>query len=546
MSEEYEEFPPIVAWEFHVNSAFPMLGLILTTIYLIHSLYHAKYKKRESKKAKPNQTATKAKYSKSTNISWIIVMTSMSFSYWIYAIEFWWLRIYPATEPFAFCKVLTPFLFLSQSLTQFVILLYFTIRLETAFGGSVLAYKRWKLWLIRSLGLIATMAPTALSLLVTYGVPFSLKSQSVSDKDAWLCRNAVTWSLFWPFLFIFCGVGSMGLNFMNWYMFMNRLQMFVRLRLQSDDSFVTFYSSKHIPGMSKADLSSDISQRSMDLSTATSTTQLSMDYSSPQTPSGRGHYANHSAHHSKQFSQSQTRDNNGSRRTSRIRVSIAKIKKNQEKKKRRKARREKQQLIIYELIKKQSILSGIVAITDALTWLPSIIVDGSTLILLNTMIGLTCVYLSFNFSKPYFDFCCKRFMDNCTCIEDRIEKKLAKEMGLDMNEGNEEEENGMETMDENDNDEDEFKDENDVELQELNANDNNDDERTDNHIKDEKLNRRITEFKPEEHGVIPRQILPSNTNTEIDEDIEDDVEHHIMHGVIDEDNEDDARTETVL
>lgn len=501
MSAEDEDFPPIVEWEFHLNSVLPILGLILTTTYLIHSLYHSKYKKKDSKNSKSDQ---KAKYSKSTNISWIIVITTMSFSYWIYAIEFFWLRIYPNTHSFNFCKVLTPFLFLSQSLTQFTILLYFTIRLETAFGGSVLAYKKWKLWLMRILGGIATMTPLVLSLIFTHGVPFSLKTQSVTDTDAWLCRNAVTWNLFWPFLFVFCGVGTMILNFINWYMFLNRLSKFVKLRLSSDDSFVSFYSSKHIPGVSKADLSSDLSQRSMDLSstTPTTTTQLSMDFSTnimngPSTPQSPGNTGNTQA------------------RQSRIRSSIAKIKKKQEKKKRRKARREKQQLMIYELIKKQSILSGVVAISDAATWIPSIVVEGSTLILLNTMIGLTCVYLSFNFSKPYFDFCCKRFMDNCTCIEDRIEKKLAKEMGLDMNEGDEDEENGLEE---------EFKDDHDVELQDLNEDDIVYEDNT-------KLNRRITAFKPDhdrdddDHEEVieiklPTEMVKSHTGTEIDEDHE--------------------------
>ena len=113
-------------------------------------------------------------------------------------------------------------------------------------------------------------------------------------------------------------------------------------------------------------------------------------------------------------------------------MSVARIKRHQERKKKKQARREKQQLMIYELIKKQTILSGIVAMSDLLTWGPSVIYNGSSLILLNTMIGMTCVYLSFNFSKPFFDFCCKRFMDNCTCIEDRLEKKLAKEMGLNI------------------------------------------------------------------------------------------------------------------
>ena len=177
--------------------------------------------------------------------------------------------------------------------------------------------------------------------------------------------------------------------------------------------------------------------------------------------------------------------------------------------------------MIYELIKKQTILSGIVAISDALTWIPSILIDGSSLILLNTMIGLTCVYLSFNFSRPYFDFCCKRFMDNCTCIEDSIERKLAKEMGLDMHEGNEEEENGMARIDS-----DEFRGGNDVELQELNKrnlynHDTNDDDEDDGTMKGQKLKRTITEFKPEEE--LAGQILSSGTNTEIDEEIDHDL-----------------------
>ena len=151
---------------------------------------------------------------------------------------------------------------------------------------------------------MVTISPTILSLPLTYGVPFSLKSQSVTDKDAWLCRNAVKWALFWPFLFVFCGVFTMVLNFMNWYMFMNRLSKFVQLRLQSDDSFITFYSSKYIPGINteiSSDWSTVHSMRSMTIPNGHSSTTLSMDITAPQTPTPNTPNG-HSRHHSEQIS----------------------------------------------------------------------------------------------------------------------------------------------------------------------------------------------------------------------------------------------------
>ena len=121
MGKEHEDFPPMVEWEFHINSAFPVLGIILVTTYLFHSLCHSKCKKHNSK-----SQHVKAKYNKWTNAAWIGVLCVMSFSYIIYTFEFWWLRIYPDTNSYTFCKTLAPLLFLSQSLCQFIILFYFT------------------------------------------------------------------------------------------------------------------------------------------------------------------------------------------------------------------------------------------------------------------------------------------------------------------------------------------------------------------------------------------------------------------------------------
>merc|ERR1712133_239860 len=62
-----------------------------------------------------------------------------------------------------------------------------------------------------------------------------------SDESPWLCRSETSWSLFWPFLLISSGLGSVVMNAINSYMFMNRLSKFVRLRLEGDDTFIAFY-----------------------------------------------------------------------------------------------------------------------------------------------------------------------------------------------------------------------------------------------------------------------------------------------------------------
>lgn len=50
--------------------------------------------------------------------------------------------------------------------------------------------------------------------------------------------------------------------------------------------------------------------------------------------------------------------------------------------------------------------------------------------LISMITNIVCVYLSFGFKIRCFEICCGKLMDDCTCIEDRIEKSIAKEMGL--------------------------------------------------------------------------------------------------------------------
>ncbi len=128
-------------------------------------------------------------------------------------------------------------------------------------------------------------------------------------------------------------------------------------------------------------------------------------------------------------------------------VVVDKLRAYNEQKRKAKARRKERERKIYELIKKQSILSGIVAVSDALTWVPALFLsesDALTLILGNSVIGVICVYLTFTFSRPCFDCCCRRLMDNCTCIEDHIERQLAHKMQIQwtMQETPNEEQNG--------------------------------------------------------------------------------------------------------
>lgn len=55
---------------------------------------------------------------------------------------------------------------------------------------------------------------------------------------------------------------------------------------------------------------------------------------------------------------------------------------------------------------------------------------GSTMTLCCMITCVICVYLSFGFKIKCFEIICGKCMDDCTCIEDRIERKIAKDLGL--------------------------------------------------------------------------------------------------------------------
>merc|ERR1712087_161995 len=84
-----------------------------------------------------------------------------------------------------------------------------------------------------------------------------------------------------------------------------------------------------------------------------------------------------------------------------------------------------------KIIKRQSILTGAASISTLLFALAQMMRDEGSIF---NLIGIICnvffVYLSFSFKLRCFDLCCHKCMANCTCIEDRIEAKLAKKLRL--------------------------------------------------------------------------------------------------------------------
>lgn len=60
---------------------------------------------------------------------------------------------------------------------------------------------------------------------------------------------------------------------------------------------------------------------------------------------------------------------------------------------------------------------------------------GSTAAVLANLTFIVLVYLSFNFNIKIYRKLCGRWSDDCTCIEDRVERRLARSMGLKAGDG---------------------------------------------------------------------------------------------------------------
>ena len=84
------------------------------------------------------------------------------------------------------------------------------------------------------------------------------------------------------------------------------------------------------------------------------------------------------------------------------------------------ARRKPDELRFYNLIRKQSVLTGIVALSSFTSWTLQVIYEkGSIFILTDIIINVSCVYLSVTFTKKWYKYsCCKRLEYCCHCCED--------------------------------------------------------------------------------------------------------------------------------
>ena len=430
-SDEYLAFDEISKTGFHINSVVALFGLIMSIFMFIHVLYEWKYKIYCVKKTISKQTK------KNLNLSVIncaiIVMFLSMFIFIVYCIEFFFLRIFPPKtfnySSWNFCKNLTPFLFISIAFGAFAIIHYFLLRLKHSFKSSILSYPNYIYIILRLITIPCVIIPSVLGLIATVGVPYNVETSEITNNNPWLCRNAIynDWPTFWTLVNIFGIITSLGGNFLCWFLFMNRLGKFVELGLKSDDQFLRFYTQKRRQKIKiKKNKKNKYLYKDVEIQSITDDNKDNNKDNNDRASSVDVHSVNVIKEPNHQRAASRSVSINEIVNKAKLKYQIK-----EENRLQRKNQRNRKELKLYSLIKKQSLLTGIVSISGAVFWTIQIIYDeGSTLILLDIIINVICVYLSFAFKKKCFQCCCESIMSECTCIEDRIEKKLAKKLGL--------------------------------------------------------------------------------------------------------------------
>eukprot|EP01083_Nonionella_stella_P115456 342370_1 len=430
--EGYEPLKPLSKPAFHINSMVVCIGLLSSLLMFSISLYEWKCKQCKNRN-KPNRNRHKNVAPKILYSSLAVLLISI-LVFTIYFIEFFWLRLLPPSsynyDSFTFCNNFTPFLFISIWMLVYGIIHYFLIRLEHSFKGSALEYPSYFYVIMKVITVIVIIIAFVLVFVATDGLPYNVDTQEVSNDHPWLCRNGIKsdYKFFWIINNVLALLVLIGGNFMNWFLFMNRLNKLVELGLTHDDSFKAFYSKKR---KRKATNEYEVSvptrtpYESIGNEAECEITPIKEDVPAeyPETANvnafGRESGAIRINSHSLTVGVANILDK-----------AMAKRKNTEQEKEERKRRRGRERRF-YTMIKRQSILTGMVSISGAIFMLFQITVDdGSTMLLLSVIVSIICVFLSFRFNIKCFDLWCGKVMEDCTCIEDRMERKIAQKMGL--------------------------------------------------------------------------------------------------------------------
>ena len=121
------------------------------------------------------------------------------------------------------------------------------MRLEGSFKGSSLAYPQYFYIILRIIAVLCVVIPVVFVIIATDGLPYNVKTEMVSNDEPWLCRNGIRkdWPGFWQAINATGLIIVIGGNFLNWYLFMNRLSKLIELGLKTDDSFISYYSGNY-------------------------------------------------------------------------------------------------------------------------------------------------------------------------------------------------------------------------------------------------------------------------------------------------------------
>ena len=373
----------------------------------------------------------------------------------------------------------------------------YTVRLETSFGNSSLAFPTDCFKGIRIFATIAVLTACIIAIIFTCGIPWDVNKESVEGEivSVMLCRNVSTWPAWWNAIHLGGALMLLSANFMNWIGYMSRLTKLIQMKLQYTLSFQTIVmadiarKTPTIPEKSEAvnnpgdlhnidqlmmvdptyedeDYDDDVDYPEPEqlhpqhgysdsetndwgatgtelykswttpvVSDATVSTGKSVGYSNISGYSGQwskrdseyggqnGGGINHSPgdvvemhDHDTVLSQSTIMSKSSSSKPKR--KPPPKISK-KDIKNRMISRRKPDELRYYNLIRKQSVLTGIVSISSLLFWgIQTITNMGSLFFLIDIIINVSCVYLSVTWSKQYYNKCCSKLECCCCCCED--------------------------------------------------------------------------------------------------------------------------------
>lgn len=109
-----------------------------------------------------------------------------------------------------------------------------------------MAYPKLLYIISRIVAFLFLTIPIIFVVIAIDGLPYNVEKETITGDDPWLCRNGIItgWPHFWYSINAVGLVIVLGSNFLNWYLFMNRLSKLIKLGIEHDESFISYYSKK--------------------------------------------------------------------------------------------------------------------------------------------------------------------------------------------------------------------------------------------------------------------------------------------------------------